>query len=117
MSLIIPYANYEKSLTLPWKKTSGAILMVKSLCIMRLPILNVMKYALVIATQPLGRLKKLKSLNIAVLNSGAVIRNGDISEHNEIAKIKRNEICPCNSYPTAWSEKKGKKFKHCCAKK
>ena len=42
--------------------------------------------------------------------------DGDISVHNELAKIKRNEICPCNNYPTAWSAKKGKKFKHCCAK-
>ncbi|WP_019027710.1 YchJ family protein [Colwellia piezophila] len=42
--------------------------------------------------------------------------DGNISKHNEIAKIKRNDICPCNNYPTAWSAKKGKKFKHCCAK-
>ena len=41
--------------------------------------------------------------------------DGDITAHNEIAKIKRNEICPCNKYPTAWSAKRGKKFKHCCA--
>ena len=44
-------------------------------------------------------------------------RDGDITVHNEIANIKRNEICPCNRYPTAWSAKKAKKFKHCCAKK
>ena len=42
--------------------------------------------------------------------------DGDITVHNEITNIKRNEICPCNSYPTAWSAKKGKKFKHCCIK-
>lgn len=42
--------------------------------------------------------------------------DGDISVNNEISIIKRNEICPCNRYPTAWSAKKGKKFKHCCAK-
>ncbi|WP_057831771.1 YchJ family protein [Colwellia sp. TT2012] len=42
--------------------------------------------------------------------------DGDITEHNQIKKIKRNEICPCNQYATAWSAKKGKKFKQCCAK-
>lgn len=42
--------------------------------------------------------------------------DGDISVHNEMTNIKRNEICPCNNYPTAWSEKKGRKFKHCCGK-
>ncbi|KGJ87405.1 YchJ family protein [Colwellia psychrerythraea] len=42
--------------------------------------------------------------------------DGDITEHNEIAKIKRNETCPCNNYATAWSAKKDKKFKHCCGK-
>jgi len=42
--------------------------------------------------------------------------DGNITVHNEIKKVKRNEVCPCNNYPTAWSDKKGKKFKHCCAK-
>jgi len=42
--------------------------------------------------------------------------DGDITVHNEIANIKRNEPCPCNSFSTAWSIKKGKKYKHCCAK-
>lgn len=42
--------------------------------------------------------------------------DGNITVHNEIGTIKRNDLCPCNSYPTAWSAKKGKKFKHCCAK-
>lgn len=42
--------------------------------------------------------------------------DGEILAHNELAKVKRNENCPCNKYPTAWSAKKGKKFKHCCAK-
>ncbi|PKI18016.1 YchJ family protein [Colwellia sp. 12G3] len=48
--------------------------------------------------------------------------DGDITLHNEITfnngtpTIKRNDICPCNYYSTAWSAKKGKKFKHCCAK-
>jgi SEC-C motif-containing protein len=42
--------------------------------------------------------------------------DGDITVHNEITNIKRNDICPCNNYPTAWSVKKSKKFKHCCAK-
>jgi SEC-C motif-containing protein len=41
--------------------------------------------------------------------------DGDITAHNEITKIKRNDICPCNKYPTAWSVKRNKKFKHCCA--
>ena len=41
--------------------------------------------------------------------------DGDITGHTEIKSIKRNEICPCNDFPTAWSAKKGKKFKHCCA--
>jgi SEC-C motif-containing protein len=42
--------------------------------------------------------------------------DGDITVHNEITNIKRNDICPCNNYSTAWSVKKSKKFKHCCAK-
>lgn len=42
--------------------------------------------------------------------------DGQILVHNEMRKVNRNELCPCNNYPTAWSVKKGKKFKHCCAK-
>ncbi|TYK64300.1 YchJ family protein [Colwellia echini] len=42
--------------------------------------------------------------------------DGKIKLHNELSTINRNEICPCNDYPTAWSAKKGKKFKHCCGK-
>ncbi len=42
--------------------------------------------------------------------------DGEILAHQELATVKRNEICPCNNYPTAWSAKQGKKFKHCCAK-
>lgn len=42
--------------------------------------------------------------------------DGDIITHNEIMNIKRNELCPCNRYPSAWSIKKNKKFKHCCGK-
>ncbi len=42
--------------------------------------------------------------------------DGDIIEHCELAKVKRKELCPCNHYPTAWSMKKGKKFKQCCGK-
>jgi len=42
--------------------------------------------------------------------------DGDIIAHSELATIKRNELCPCNHYPTAWQSKKGKKFKHCCGK-
>ena len=42
--------------------------------------------------------------------------DGDIITHSELANIKRNELCPCNEYPTTWQIKKGKKFKHCCGK-
>ncbi|WP_114325066.1 YchJ family protein [Candidatus Colwellia aromaticivorans] len=42
--------------------------------------------------------------------------DGDIISHSELANIKRNDLCPCNHYPTAWQSKKGKKFKHCCGK-
>jgi len=42
--------------------------------------------------------------------------DGEIIEHCELTKIKRKDLCPCNNYPTAWSMKKGKKFKQCCGK-
>jgi SEC-C motif-containing protein len=42
--------------------------------------------------------------------------SGDITQHNKIAVIKRNELCPCNRYQTSWSNKNDKKYKHCCAK-
>lgn len=42
--------------------------------------------------------------------------DGNIIAHSELSSIKRNEICPCNNYPTTWQVKKGKKFKHCCGK-
>lgn len=42
--------------------------------------------------------------------------DGEITVSNEITTVKRNTLCPCNNYPTAWSAKKGKKFKHCCDK-
>ena len=42
--------------------------------------------------------------------------DGDITQHNKIAVIKRNEVCPCNRYQTSWSNKKNKKYKHCCSK-
>lgn len=42
--------------------------------------------------------------------------DGDIITNTELANIKRNELCPCNHYPTTWQIKKGKKFKHCCGK-
>lgn len=42
--------------------------------------------------------------------------DGEISSHEELAKIKQGEICPCNNYAGAFSEKKGKKFKHCCGR-
>jgi len=34
--------------------------------------------------------------------------DGDIISHTELAKIKANDLCPCNS---------GKKFKKCCSTK
>ena len=40
--------------------------------------------------------------------------DGDIIAHNELTKIKRNDLCPCNHYPSAWQVNKGKKFKRCC---
>ena len=40
--------------------------------------------------------------------------DGDIIKHSELSKIKRKELCPCNNYSTAWTVKKGKKFKQCC---
>jgi SEC-C motif-containing protein len=43
-------------------------------------------------------------------------QDGEISANTEIAQVKRNELCPCNNYPSAFSAKKGKKYKHCCAK-
>lgn len=42
--------------------------------------------------------------------------DGDIITHHELTSIKRKDICPCNQFPTAWSIKKGKKFKQCCGK-
>lgn len=42
--------------------------------------------------------------------------DGDIIKHSELARIKRKDTCPCNNYLTAWSLKKGKKFKQCCGK-
>lgn len=43
--------------------------------------------------------------------------DGDIIVNNETSAVKRNELCPCNRYPTSWSATQGRKFKHCCAKK
>ncbi|MGL1957774.1 MAG: YchJ family protein [Colwellia sp.] len=46
--------------------------------------------------------------------------DGDVTEHTELANIKRNDPCPCNHYKTSFSAlsplstKKNKKFKHCC---
>lgn len=42
--------------------------------------------------------------------------DGTIITNTELAKIKRNQLCPCNQYPSSWSAKKGKKYKHCCGK-
>jgi len=50
---------------------------------------------------------------------------GDIFKHNELNKLSRNQTCPCNDYPTAWTvsaskksalAKKAKKYKQCCGK-
>ncbi len=40
--------------------------------------------------------------------------DGNIIKHSELTKIKRKDLCPCNLYATAWSLKKGKKYKQCC---
>lgn len=42
--------------------------------------------------------------------------DGEISSHTELSQVKLNEICPCNNYSSAFSVKKGKKFKHCCGR-
>ena len=42
--------------------------------------------------------------------------DGNIITNNELSKISRKAICPCNHYPSAWSPKQGLKYKHCCAK-
>jgi len=45
--------------------------------------------------------------------------NGIIDSHKIIAAVKRNDSCPCNNYPTAFTLRKGmkgKKFKHCCGR-
>lgn len=42
--------------------------------------------------------------------------DGDIIKHDNLADIKRNQLCPCNNYPTSWVSKKGKKYKQCCGK-
>jgi SEC-C motif-containing protein len=42
--------------------------------------------------------------------------DGDIITNCEIIHLKRKDLCPCNNYSTAWSGKKGKKFKQCCGK-
>jgi len=47
--------------------------------------------------------------------------DGDIISHCQLEKVTRNQICPCNSYSTAWTSssknKKAKKYKHCCGNK
>ncbi len=39
--------------------------------------------------------------------------DGEIIKNQELKKIKRNDLCPCNQYHNKQS-KKAKKFKHCC---
>ncbi len=48
--------------------------------------------------------------------------DGEIIKHcqlnlplgNQQQKITRNQLCPCNHYPSAWTDKKAKKYKQCC---
>lgn len=51
--------------------------------------------------------------------------DGEIIKHDELTKLSRKQICPCNDYPTAWTvspstkaalNKKAKKYKQCCGK-
>jgi SEC-C motif-containing protein len=51
--------------------------------------------------------------------------DGEIINHEELCKVTRNQTCPCNDYPTAWTlsssaksalTKKAKKYKQCCGK-
>lgn len=61
-------------------------------------------------------------LENAVLDSNKVTNlqwrylDGEIIKHCELMNIKRKEVCPCNNYSTAWTIKKGKKYKQCCGK-
>ncbi len=41
--------------------------------------------------------------------------DGEIIKNQELKKIKRNALCPCNQYHNKQS-KKVKKFKHCCGR-
>ena len=45
-----------------------------------------------------------------------VYLDGDIITNEEIKKVKRNDLCPCNQYPTRWAIAQNKKYKQCCAK-
>ena len=45
-----------------------------------------------------------------------VYLDGDIITNEEIKKVKRNDLCPCNQYPTRWANAQNKKYKQCCAK-
>jgi len=49
---------------------------------------------------------------------GDIIKHSQISSQldNQLTKITRNQLCPCNHYPSAWTEKKAKKYKQCCQK-
>jgi len=40
--------------------------------------------------------------------------DGKILKNTKLTIIKRNDLCPCNNYPGAYSKKQGKKLKHCC---
>ncbi|MGB0937390.1 MAG: YchJ family metal-binding protein [Colwellia sp.] len=42
--------------------------------------------------------------------------DGEITEHEELKTIKRNDICPCNQFKTRWKTKINKKYKQCCGK-
>jgi SEC-C motif-containing protein len=45
-----------------------------------------------------------------------VYLDGNITEHEELKAIKRNETCPCNQFKTRWKTKANKKYKQCCGK-
>jgi SEC-C motif-containing protein len=57
----------------------------------------------------------LREQSVFVVEHGAFrYLDGDIKVNDELAKVTRNQECPCNKYPTANSLKKKKKYKHCC---
>jgi len=53
---------------------------------------------------------------------GDIIKHSQISNQlgnqldNQPTKVTRNQLCPCNHYPSTWTKKKDKKYKQCCQK-